>query len=212
MADKPLVWVGGARRDIRAFPADARSVAGFELRRVQLGLDPTDWKPLPGVGPGVREIRVQTGRAHRIFYVATFAEAVYVLHVFEKKPRRRRREILPRGVTGSERLRREAHMTPKPARLTRSSGNVFQDAGFPHEQAEHLQIRADLMIQIQKVVASHGLTQSEVAKVLRVSQPRVSDLLRGRIDLFSTDALINMLGRLGVGVRLVTKAKPRRVA
>ena len=80
-----MVWVGSARRDIRAFPADARSVAGFELRRVQLGLDPTDWKPLPGVGPGVREIRVQTGRAHRIFYVATFVKAVYVLHVFEKK-------------------------------------------------------------------------------------------------------------------------------
>lgn len=103
-------------------------------------------------------------------------------------------------------------MARKSASLTRSSGNVFQDVGFPREQAEHLQIRADLMIQIQKVVASHGLTQAEVAKVLRVSQPRVSDLLRGRIDLFSTDALINMLGRLGIGIRLVTKPKPRRVA
>jgi predicted XRE-type DNA-binding protein len=103
-------------------------------------------------------------------------------------------------------------MARKSVSMTRSSDNVFRDVGFPREQAEHLQIRADLMIQIRKVVASHGLTQSEVAKVLRVSQPRVSDLLRGRIDLFSTDALINMLGRLGVGVRLVTRAKPRRVA
>jgi phage-related protein len=85
MSDKPVVWVGSARRDIQEFPEDARSVAGFELRRVQHGLDPTDWKPMTIVGPGVREIRIRTGRAHRVFYLATFAEAVYVLHVFDKK-------------------------------------------------------------------------------------------------------------------------------
>ncbi len=56
------------------------------------------------------------------------------------------------------------------------------------------------------------LKQAEAAKVLRVTQPRVSDLLRGRIDLFSTDALIDMLARLGVGVRLVVKSRPRKVA
>ena len=58
---------------------------------------------------------------------------------------------------------------------------------------------------MQKTIASRRLTQSETAKVLRVTQPRVSDLMRGRIDLFSTDALIDMLARLGVGVRLVVK-------
>ncbi len=97
MADKPLVWVGSARRDIRSFPADARAIAGFELRRVQHGLDPTDWKPMTTVGPGVREIRVDTGRAHRVFYVATFAEAVYVLHVFEKKTRKTSRHDIELG-------------------------------------------------------------------------------------------------------------------
>ncbi|PYR00730.1 MAG: hypothetical protein DMF94_32310 [Acidobacteria bacterium] len=56
------------------------------------------------------------------------------------------------------------------------------------------------------------LKQAEAAKVLRVTQPRVSDLLRGRIDLFSTDALIDMLARLGVGVCLVVKSRPRKVA
>ena len=64
---------------------DARRVAGFQLHLVQLGSDPNDWKPLRTVGPGVREIRVHTGQEHRIVYVATFAEAVYVLHVFAKK-------------------------------------------------------------------------------------------------------------------------------
>jgi predicted XRE-type DNA-binding protein len=97
--------------------------------------------------------------------------------------------------------------------ITPSTGNVFRDLGFPRAEAEHLLVRADLLIQLQKAIASRGLKQAEVAKVLRVTQPRVSDLLRGRIDLFSTDTLIDMLARLGIRVRLVTKApRSRKVA
>ena len=94
-------------------------------------------------------------------------------------------------------------------KVTRSSGNVFRDVGFPREQAEHLLVRSDLLIQLQKAIASRGMTQSETAKILRVTQPRISDLLRGRIDLFSTDTLIDLLARLGVRVRVVLKASPR---
>ena len=65
----------------------ARRLAGFQLRRVQQGLEPNDWKPMTGIGPGTREIRVRTGLEHRVFYVATFAEGVYVLHAFEKRTR-----------------------------------------------------------------------------------------------------------------------------
>src|SRR5918996_4653291 len=98
-------------------------------------------------------------------------------------------------------------------RVTPSTGNVFRDLGFSREESEHLLVRADLLIQVQKTITSRRLTQAEAAKLLRVTQPRVSDLLRGRVDLFSTDALIDMLARLGVGVRLVVKpGKPRRVA
>jgi phage-related protein len=85
MADKPLIWLGSSRRDLRAFPAFARRLAGFQLRRVQQGYEPDDWKPMQTVGPGVREIRIHIAGAHRVFYVATRAEAVYVLHAFEKK-------------------------------------------------------------------------------------------------------------------------------
>jgi predicted XRE-type DNA-binding protein len=98
-------------------------------------------------------------------------------------------------------------------RVTPSTGNVFRDLGFSKEESEHLLVRADLLIQVQKAVASRRLKQAEAAKVLRVTQPRVSDLLRGRIDLFSTDSLIDMLASLGIGVRLVVKpSKPRKVA
>jgi phage-related protein len=82
------MWLGDARDAIRAFPEDARKVAGFQLWRVQRGLEPNDWKPMPSVGLGVQEIRIHTGREHRVLYVAKFAEAVYVLHAFEKRTRR----------------------------------------------------------------------------------------------------------------------------
>jgi predicted XRE-type DNA-binding protein len=90
-------------------------------------------------------------------------------------------------------------------RVTASTGSVFRDVGFSKEESEHLLIRADLLIHVQKAIASRGLKQAEAAKVLQVTQPRVSDLPRGRIDLFSTDVLIHMLARLGIGVRLVVK-------
>ena len=96
-------------------------------------------------------------------------------------------------------------------RIRRSSGNVFKDLGFPAEEAAHLLVRADLMIQLEGILKTRGLTQAKAAKLLGVSQPRVSDLVRGRIDLFSIDTLVDMLARLGVSVTLRTK-RSRRVA
>jgi phage-related protein len=88
VSEKPLSWLGSSLDDLRAFPADARRDAGYQLGRVQLGLLPTDWKPMTTVGPGVVEIRVHTRLEHRVFYVAKFEEAVYVLHAFEKRTRK----------------------------------------------------------------------------------------------------------------------------
>jgi predicted XRE-type DNA-binding protein len=96
-------------------------------------------------------------------------------------------------------------------KMTRSTGNVFRDVGFSAGEAEHLLVRADLMIKVQKIIDSKRLTQAELAKTLRVTQPRVSDLRRGRIDLFSTDALIDILACLGLHVRLVLKTDRRRL-
>jgi phage-related protein len=92
MRAKPVVWLGDSRATTRAFPEDVRQVAGFQLWRVQRGLEPNDWKPMPSVGLGVQEIRIHTGVEHRLFYVAKFAEAVYVLHAFEKRTRRTSKE------------------------------------------------------------------------------------------------------------------------
>lgn len=94
-------------------------------------------------------------------------------------------------------------------KMTRSSGNVFRDIGFAPGEAEHLLVRADLLIKIQKLIETKKLTQGELARTLRIARPRVSELLQGRIDLFSTDALIDILARLGVRVRLVLKPSRR---
>jgi phage-related protein len=91
---KDLHFVGASLADLRRFPAEARRDAGFQLDAAQRGLDPTDWKPLPAVGVGVREIRIHVLGQWRVIYVARFEEAVYVLHCFEKKSRKTRKEDL----------------------------------------------------------------------------------------------------------------------
>jgi predicted XRE-type DNA-binding protein len=86
--------------------------------------------------------------------------------------------------------------------ITSSSGNVFEDVGFPPEEARNLLLRADLVNSIERLIVRRKLTQAQAAKLLGVTQPRVSDLMRGKIDLFSIDTLIAMLGRAGVTVGL----------
>lgn len=88
-------------------------------------------------------------------------------------------------------------------KITRSSGNVFRDLGFGEEEAEHLQIRSTLMIAVQKIIDDRQLTQAEAAKLFGVTQPRISDLVRGKIELFSIDMLVTMLARAGVHVNVV---------
>jgi len=77
-------------------------------------------------------------------------------------------------------------------KITPSSGNVFTDLGFGEDEAEHLRIRSTLMIEVRKLIEARKLTQGEAAKLMGVTQPRISDLVRGRIDLFSIDALVGM--------------------
>lgn len=85
---KPIRWLGDSLNRVRAFPSAARRALGTELRHVQEGEMPSDWKPIATVGPGVNEIRVHADKEYRALYVAKFGESVYVLHAFEKKARK----------------------------------------------------------------------------------------------------------------------------
>lgn len=91
---KPLNFVGSSLDDLRNFPDEARRAAGFELRAVQSGLEPSDWKPIQAIGQGVNEIRIHVLGEWRVIYVAKRRNAVYVLHAFYKKTRKTsRRDI-----------------------------------------------------------------------------------------------------------------------
>jgi phage-related protein len=86
--EKQIRWIGSAYDDLLAFPKGVRTEAGFELGKVQAGLEPTDWKSFDDVGAGTREIRIMHASGiYRVMYVAKFEEAIYVLHCFQKKTR-----------------------------------------------------------------------------------------------------------------------------
>ena len=103
---KPLFFLGSSLVNLTAFPTEAKRAAGFQLRRVQAGFEPVDWKPLVSVGPGAMEIRIHAQGEWRVLYVAKFRDSVYVLHAFQKKTqktpqtdielaRKRYREVAP---------------------------------------------------------------------------------------------------------------------
>ena len=92
---KPVEFRGSALADLRSFPQTARREAGYQLDQVQRGRDPDDWKPMNNIGQGVKEIRIRDAEgAFRVLYVAKFADAVYVLHCFQKKTQKTRKTDL----------------------------------------------------------------------------------------------------------------------
>lgn len=97
-------------------------------------------------------------------------------------------------------------------KIRRGSGNVFRDLGASEAEAENLRVRSALMRQIERLIRDEGWSQREAARVLGVTQPRISDLARGKIDRFSVDSLIEILGRCGLAVTVTAKRRGRRVA
>lgn len=93
----------------------------------------------------------------------------------------------------------------KRVKIEKGSGNVFRDIGFPVPEAHNLQMRAELMEKVERLVEKSGMTQKDAAALLGVTQPRLNDLLKGKIDKFSLDALVNMLARGGMKVTLTVR-------
>lgn len=90
--------------------------------------------------------------------------------------------------------------------VTPAGGNVFADLGFDPEEAENLRVRSRLMIQVEKIIHERGLKQKQAAVLFGVSQPRISELKRGKIDEFTIDSLVNMLGRAGIRIDLTFRS------
>jgi predicted XRE-type DNA-binding protein len=90
-------------------------------------------------------------------------------------------------------------------KFVRGSGNIFIDLGIDRIEAENLKLRSELMIRVEEFYRKSGMTQAKAAKALGLTQPRFNALLKGKIGLFSLDALVNIASRAGLNVRLVIK-------
>jgi predicted XRE-type DNA-binding protein len=93
----------------------------------------------------------------------------------------------------------------KRLRMEKGSGNIFADLGFPPSEAQNLHLRAQMMLRIEDYVRKSGLTQQAAARILGITQPRLNQLLKRKIELFSLDALVNMLAHAGMQVELKVK-------
>jgi len=101
---KPIEFCGRSLLSVRKFPAQARRELGYQLHRVQCGLNPIDWKPLPAIGKGLREIRVSDNGQFRVIYLATFGSTVIVLHAFQKKTQTIRKQDIHIARTALKKL------------------------------------------------------------------------------------------------------------
>ena len=82
---RTITFLGSSLEDLKSFNVGAMSMAGYQLYKVQSGEEPTNWKPMPSIGAGVKEIRIKSGNAYRVIYLAKHEDTVYVLHAFNKK-------------------------------------------------------------------------------------------------------------------------------
>jgi phage-related protein len=105
---KPVEFMGDSLARLRDFPPTARRAAGYELDRVQRGLEPDDWKPMQSVGPGVRELRLRDrGRVFRVIFLATLPDRIAVLHAFQKKTQRTPKQDIDLAAKRLRELRKD---------------------------------------------------------------------------------------------------------
>jgi predicted XRE-type DNA-binding protein len=126
-----------------------------------------------------------------------------------RKPKRRANKTLPLASNATQRRSaRTASTKPRQSvQVLRGSENVFEDLGFEAEEAANLKVRADLMLDLRRYIHERRWTQAEAATFFGETQPRISNLLKGEINRFSIDKLINLLARAGLEVRIETKLK-----
>jgi predicted XRE-type DNA-binding protein len=166
---------------------------------VHVGRMPTDFKPMPEVGAGAYEIRVRDeAGAFRVIYVAKFDDAVYVPHAFQKKTRATAKADIDLAARRykliSEELKRSR------VRITRGSGNVFLDLGFPPHEAAVMLLRCELAEALRKWISREELTQAQAAKRLGGGQSRISEIACNKVDKLSLNYLVGLCAKAGLTV------------
>jgi predicted XRE-type DNA-binding protein len=195
---KPVEFRGSALDDLRAFPEAARRAAGYQLDQVQHGREPDDWKPMNAVGRGVREIRIRDAAGGIQSVVCREDQGRHLCAALfpeedaenEQGGSERDRATLPGFIKGAGSMSKKRF------------ANVWDAIEDTPAQAENMKLRSTLIMALKDHIARTGLSQSEAAKLLGVTQPRISDLMRGKIELFGLDTLVNMIGAAGLHVEM----------
>ena len=107
MKEKDLQWRGSSYKDLLSFPDEPRRDAGYQLGFVQLGFEPSDWKPMSSIGQGVKEIRIHVEGEFRVIYIAKYKEGIYILHAFQKKTQKTPKRDIDIAKTRFRGLERE---------------------------------------------------------------------------------------------------------
>ncbi len=219
-AEKKIRRVGSAYDDLLAFPDDPRRSAGFQLAKVQVGLDPDDRKPFDDVGTGTKEILIREASGiYRVMYVAKFEEArICPAPLPEQDSGNQQagqgycRGTLSRRGQCEEGT--EMKIDTEIRHVTKPGANLFLELGFAPAEAKRLQaasrkqindiqlLKQQLMDELSTWIAEHHLKQAEAAEILMVSRPRVSDVMNKKTAKFTIDTLVGMLSRVGKPVKL----------
>lgn len=198
-----------------ALPSDVRRRFGYALSLAQIGDQDDAAKVLKGFGgAGVLEVvEDDAGGTYRAVYTVKFAEAVFVLHCFQKKSKsgiatpKADMDIIRARLKVAEVLAQElrnAKRIIEGVEVQRSSGNVFADLGLP--DAEKLKIKTGLVVEIRRAMRALGLTQQAAAKRMGIPQPKVSGMMRGDFTNLSERKLMDCLNRLGYDIEI--KVRP----
>jgi predicted XRE-type DNA-binding protein len=180
---------------LREFPEDARHDAGYQLDKVQRGEQPDDFKPMPSIGKGVEEIRMcdDTGT----YRVCLYGKAGRCSLCATRVPEENAGDGQARHRACQKAIHRIDERCPMTRSKTKTFSSVWDAIADTPEQAANLQARAELMRQIAAIIKAKNWKQADAAAHCGVTQPRINDLLRGRVSRFSLDALVNIATALG---------------
>ena len=211
-----VCWEGDSRMVLKSFPEVVCDSLGFNVARVQEGKEPKDSRSMRTIDSKVFELRERDKNGcYRLVYAAKIEDKIYILHCFKKKSRKTSANDLKvakdRLKLVYERIRKEKKMKAKS-----KPRSVFYDIyDDDPEKAAALELRAALYSEIEDVINKKGYTPRQLEKVLDVPQPRVSELLTGKIftnKRVRVDTLLKYLYRLGRKVEIKTKARKEKVA
>ena len=219
-APKRVEWIGSSKKDLLALPDVVIDVFGYALHLAQTGGRHSQTRILQGFGDaGVLEVVEEyRGNAYRAVYTIRFEERIFVLHVFQKKSRSGIATPKPDldliwnrlqvARQRAEELRMSKHKASDRIAIYGGSENVYADLGYA--DADEMLVKAQLVSRIADIIRERDLTQVEAAKLLGLTQPKVSAMLRGRFRGLSERRLLDCLVDLGRDVEIVIKEASQR--